>query len=146
MNPKKIISFLIDGEDFNSKMSNVILLIGRLGIGGMMAFAHGLGKIPPSEGFIKAVGSLGFPLPGFFALAAGLAEFLCALLIAIGFSTRISSIFVCVTMFVAAFGRHLADPFAKKELALVYLFSFLVFAATGGGKLSIDYVIRKKIS
>ncbi|MFK7824625.1 MAG: DoxX family protein [Oligoflexales bacterium] len=146
MSLKKIISFVVSGEEFNSKISNLTLLLGRLGIGGMMAFAHGIGKIPPSEGFVQAVGALGFPLPSLFAFAAGLAEFIGAFFVAIGLSTRFSSIFVCITMFVAAFGRHFADPFAKKELALVYFFSFLVLASTGAGKLSLDYLIKKKMS
>ena len=35
-----------------------------------LAFAHGIGKMPPSEGFVGVVAGLGFPAPGAFAWAA----------------------------------------------------------------------------
>ena len=41
-------------------------------------------------------------------------------------------------MLVAAFIVHGADPFAKKEKALLYAICFLVIAITGAGKYSID--------
>ncbi|NRA46785.1 MAG: DoxX family protein [Oligoflexales bacterium] len=87
MKKNKLFLALIGGEHFESKWSNAGLLITRLGVGLMMGFAHGLGKLPPSEGFIKAVGALGFPLPTFFTFAAGLSEFLGAVFVAIGLSS-----------------------------------------------------------
>jgi len=43
-----------------------------------------------------------------------------------------------ITMVVAAFIVHGADPLQKKELALVYLIMFLAIALLGPGKYSID--------
>lgn len=138
--------FLFSGEPISSSVANGVLLIARLGLGGMMAFAHGLGKLPPSDGFIAAVGALGFPLPLIFAWVAGISEFVGSLAVALGLATRFSALTVSFTMLVAAFGRHMHDPFAKKEMALVYLCGFLICAAVGSGRYSVDHVIRSRRS
>jgi putative oxidoreductase len=140
----KFKSFLFSGETITSNLANGVLFIARLGLGLMMAFAHGLGKLPPSDGFIAAVSALGFPLPVIFAWAAGLSEFIGSLAVSIGLATRLSALMVSFTMLVAAFGRHFSDPFEKKEMALVYLCCFLLFAAVGSGRYSIDYLMRKR--
>jgi putative oxidoreductase len=116
----------------------------RMSAGLMMVFLHGINKIPPSDRFVENVGALGFPLPGFFAWCAGLAEFAGGLLIAVGLLTRPASFFLAFTMFVAAFGRHLHDPFLKKELSLLYLAIALFFLVHGGGKWSLDRLIGRK--
>ena len=136
--------FLFSGETVSSNLANVVLLIARLGLGGMMAFAHGLGKLPPSDGFIAGVSALGFPLPVIFAWAAGLCEFVGSLAVSIGLATRLSALMVSFTMLVAAFGRHFSDPFEKKEMALVYLCGFLLCAVVGSGRYSIDYLMQKR--
>jgi len=136
--------FLFSGESISSKLANGVLLIARLGLGGMMAFAHGLGKLPPSDGFIAAVGTLGFPVPLIFAWIAGISEFFGSLAVSLGLATRLGALTVSFTMLVAAFGRHMHDPFAKKEMALVYLCGFLLCAAVGSGRYSIDHLIRKR--
>ena len=136
--------FLFSGETVSSNLANVVLLIARLGLGGMMAFAHGLGKLPPSDGFIAGVSALGFPLPVIFAWAAGLCEFVGSLAVSIGLATRLSALMVSFTMLVAAFGRHFSDPFEKKEMALVYLCGFLLCAVVGSGRYSIDSLMRER--
>jgi len=136
--------FLFSGETVSSNLANVVLLIARMGLGGMMAFAHGLGKLPPSDGFIAGVSALGLPLPVIFAWAAGLSEFVGSLAVSIGLTTRLSALMVSFTMLVAAFGRHFSDPFEKKEMALVYLCGFLLCAVVGSGRYSIDYLMRKR--
>lgn len=83
---------------------------------------HGYGKVfrGKMDRFAEGVAAMGFPLLGFFAWSAGLSEFLGGLLIVIGLGTRPSALFVFITMGVAAFIRHGADPFSRKELALAY--------------------------
>jgi len=129
----------------NSPSLDLGLLILRLSFGLAMAFAHGLGKVPPSERFIEGVSSMGFPFPVFFAWSAGLSEFVGALLIAAGLLTRPSAVLLAGTMFVAAFIRHGADPFNQKELALLYFAFSLAFIFLGAGRFSLDAIIRKKI-
>jgi putative oxidoreductase len=69
------------------------------------------------------------------------AEVFCAIFLVIGFATRIASFFLLVTMAVAAFYIHRGAPFAKQELAFVYLVIFITFFIFGPGKYSIDYII-----
>ncbi|MFN3455544.1 MAG: DoxX family protein [Pseudobdellovibrio sp.] len=119
------------------------LLIFRAFIGLSMAFAHGLGKIPPSAQLIEGVTSMGFPMPVLFAWAAGLSEFLGALLIVVGLYTRYAAAFLGFTMAVAALVVHSADPYQTKELAFVYLFSCVLVIFAGAGKYSLDRKFRK---
>lgn len=119
------------------------LLIFRLTIGLSMAFAHGMGKIPPSEGLIGGVTAMGFPAPMLFAWAAGLSEFAGGILIAIGLLTRYSAAFLGFTMAVAVFVAHGADPFKEKEMAVLYLVSCVLLLLAGAGKFSLDRWIRK---
>ncbi len=114
---------------------------------GLMMATHGYGKIF-EEGrmakFTEGVGSMGFPMPEFFAWAAALAELVGGITLALGLGTRISALFIGVTMVVAAFIRHGADPFAKKELALLYLATMIFFLLYGGGKWAVDRMFGKK--
>ncbi len=67
-----------------------------------------------------------------------IAEFLCPVLMIIGFKTRWVAIPTAFTMFVAAFVIHGADPFSTKEKALLYFVVFLVVFLLGPGKYSVD--------
>lgn len=82
------------------------------------------------------------PVPSLILATA--AEFFCALLVVLGVKTRWSAIPVAITMAVAAFVAHAGDPFANRELALVYLMGFLALAWTGGGSLSVDGLLGGK--
>lgn len=118
------------------------VLIPRVFLGLAMALTHGLGKVPPPEQLISGVQALGFPAPVAFAWAAGLAECAGGILLALGLLTRPAAIFLSFTMLVAAFGAHLNDPFGVKEMSLLYLVGFLMFAIRGGGKWSVDHYIK----
>ena len=120
------------------------VLLLRVASGLMMALLHGWAKVPPSEKFILGVTELGFPAPLFFAWCAGLAEFAGGILLAVGLFTRPAALFVAFTMGVAAFGRHLNDPFERKELSLLYLGISLFFLAYGAGKVSLDRFLGGK--
>lgn len=120
------------------------LLLFRLFIGLTMAFAHGLGKMPPPEQLVAGVAAMGFPLPVVFAWAASLSEFIGALCIAAGLFTRIAAFFLGFTMAVAGFIVHSADGFDVKEKALFYFASCVMLIFTGAGKFSLDRIFRKK--
>ncbi len=126
----------------SSMLNEVTLTILRVAAGLLMAGLHGMGKIPPGEQMIGGVGALGFPMPVLFAWAAGLAELLGGIFLAIGFLTRPSAFFLAFTMFVAAFGRHIADPWDVKELSVIYLSIYLIFLSRGAGKFSVDNFIK----
>jgi len=74
--------------------------------------------------------------PSLFLAVIG--EFICPLLMIIGFKTRWAAIPAAITMFVAAFIAHGADPFGRKELPLLYLAFFVIIMLLGPGKYSVD--------
>lgn len=139
-------------------LTSVGLLILRLGVGGYMA-THGWGKVDMVlnrrwDQFPDPIG-LG-QAPGLI-MAAG-AEFVCAILVAIGLLTRFAAAPVVFTMAVAAFVIHRADPWmageaarlfqagqaqswASKEPALLFLIPFLTLVFTGAGRYSLDALI-----
>lgn len=134
---------IVFSVNYHSLATNIGLLLLRLGIGLSLAFGHGLGKLPVSEGFIQGVDELGFPFPTFFAWSAALSEFLGGILIAIGFLTRPSAFFVTFTMLVAAFLRHADDPFSSKEKAFLFAVVAIFFLIVGPGRYSVDAKIGK---
>lgn len=124
-------------------LKSVGLLILRLGIGGMM-LTHGLGKL---SGFSDMVGS--FPDPIGLGQTPSLvlaifAEFFCALLLMVGFLTRLAAVPLVINMAVAAFIVHAEDPWAKKEFALLYLVPALSLIFTGAGGFSIDALVWRR--
>ena len=135
---------LFGGESGLSPLANAGLTLLRLFAGVSLALTHGIGKLPPGEQLVQGTANLGFPAPTFFAWAAALAEFAGGIGLALGLFTRISSFFVAFTMLVAAFGAHLNDPFAKKEMALLYFFIAVAFLLKGAGDWSVDSFLREK--
>lgn len=138
---KKVI---FGGDSDGSPATSLGLGLLRIFVGLSLAFAHGRGKLPPSEDFIKGVGSMGFPLPVFFAWSAALSEFAGGILLALGLATRLSAFFICFTMVVALTQVHFSDPFGKQEMAFLYLFVSLLFLLRGAGGFSVDALIRGK--
>lgn len=136
---------LIGGAAIESASANAGLAVLRVFTGLSMALAHGLGKVPPSAGFVEATANMGFPLPALFAWTAGLSEFAGGLLVALGLGTRPAAFFVGCTMAVAAFVRHAGDPFASQEKALLFLAIAVAFALAGGGKYSLDGWLRARL-
>jgi len=67
-----------------------------------------------------------------------LGELVAPVLIIIGIKTRFAAVASAITMAVAAFVVHGADPLAKKEMALLYLIGFLSIALMGAGSISVD--------
>ena len=72
-------------------------------------------------------------------------EVICSLGFMAGALYRLALIPMIFTMCVAFFVIHSADPFAVKELALVYLAIFVLMYIAGPGNYSIDRLIAKKI-
>ena len=134
---------LFGGESGLSPLANTGLTLLRIFAGAALALSHGIGKMPPSDGFVEATAKLGFPLPGVFVWAAALSEFLGGAFLALGLFTRVSSFFIAFTMLVALLGVHRADPFQKQELAFLYFFIALAFMLKGSGDWSIDSFLRK---
>lgn len=135
---------LLIGTADTSRLTDIGLLILRVAFGLALAFGHGLGKLPPSAGFIETTGSLGFPAPSLFAWAAGLSEFVGGVLLAIGLLTRPAGFFIAATLGVAAFVQHAGDSFGDRELALAYFVVGVAFAVMGAGRYAVDTSLRRR--
>jgi putative oxidoreductase len=72
------------------------------------------------------------------------AEFVCSILLILGLFTRVALGFLVFTMIIAAFVVHGADPFEKREMALVYLSVYLLLMVIGAGKISVDHMIERR--
>ncbi|MDC8001574.1 DoxX family protein [Aequorivita todarodis] len=121
----------------NTASYNLGLLLLRMGFGGMM-LTHGIPKLLK---MISGDFSFGDPI-GLGETATLILAVLCEvffpILVIIGFKTRLSAIPVIITMAVAAFVVHAADPFGIKEKAILYLIGFIAIALLGAGKYSVD--------
>jgi putative oxidoreductase len=138
-------SFLFGPGD-TSPATDLGVLVLRLGVGLSLAFAHGLGKIPPSPGLIDGTAEMGFPLPLLFAWAAALSEFVGGLLLVIGLATRPAAFFVACTMAVAFFVRHDAN-FGEGEKAFLILVAALALLLIGAGRYAIDrLLVRERVT
>jgi putative oxidoreductase len=123
---------------------NLILLVLRISLAVLM-IRHGFPKLTKllEGGEIQFGNPIGLG-PGISLGLAVFAEFFCSILVGIGLGTRLASIPLMITMGVAAFISHGADPFERKELAIMYLLFYLVLLVMGSGKYSIDYFLTRK--
>ena len=108
----------------------------------LLIMTHGWSKL---ERILEGNLSFGDPLGLGSTLSLYLvtfAELVAPIFIIVGFKTRIMALITSFAMAVAAFIAHGADPFAKKEMALLYLVGFLTVALMGPGRYSIDQRTR----
>lgn len=128
-------------KSVDDTVPSIGLLVLRLGTGGLLLYGHGLGKIlefsKRASTFADPIG-LGPELS--FALVV-FAEFFCSIAIVLGLGTRLAAVPIAIFTLVAVFVQHVADPFPKKELPLLYLLPMLTLTATGPGRFSLDRVI-----
>lgn len=139
---KLVKRFLFSGTPAGSWIAEAGTLALRVFAGVSLALTHGFPMLPPSEGFIGNVGNLGFPMPTAFAWAAKLSEFVGGVLLALGLLTRPAAFLIVCTMATAAFIHHAPDPFARKEMALLYFAIAVMFLLKGAGVWSMDRLIR----
>jgi putative oxidoreductase len=116
------------------------LLVLRVGMGVMMAFGHGWGKL---AGFGESADKFADPYGLGSPVTLSLAVFACSLALALGLLTRAAVIPLIVTMLTAAFMIHADDPFGRKEMALMYLAPFVTILITGPGRYSLDRLFKR---
>jgi putative oxidoreductase len=115
---------------------------------GLAFFSHGAQKV---FGWFGGFGPDGgtADLSSWFG-AAGVIEVVTGLCIALGLFTRSAALIASGEMAVAYFWRHWARSGEmwwwdnRGELALLYAFVWLLFAAWGGGDFSVDGWLRKR--
>lgn len=123
-----------------------MLLIVRIAIAALM-LAHGLPKMVMLFSSEPVAFSSVFGMsPGLSLGLAVFAEVICSVLILVGLGTRLAVIPLIITMLVAVFYIHMADPFAKQELGLHYLLVYVLLLFAGSGKYSIDSLLTAKIN
>lgn len=127
-----------------AKNIDLSLLILRIA-GGALMLTHGISKIAPLFGSdpIQFPDPIGLGATTSLALTV-FAEVVCAALLILGLATRFAAIPLLITMLVAVFVVHIADPFANQELPLLYASIYLVILIAGAGKFSIDNMVFNK--
>jgi putative oxidoreductase len=118
----------------------------RIAFGVLLAAVHGLPKVMDGvERHTNTVASLGFPFPALFAWLSALAELVGGMLIAAGLFTRPVALIVISNLAVALF-RHQqgGDPFARFELALLFIAVFAAMGIAGPGPWSLDAKVRHR--
>ncbi len=126
-------------------MQSLGLLFLRLSFGCLM-MVHGIQKVMAysslQEVFPDPLG-MGSQLS---LIAAIVAEIGFSALLILGLGTRLATIPLAFTMIVALFLVHAADPWKVKELAAVYLCTYISLCFTGPGNFSLDYLIANRNS
>lgn len=127
----------------NNTGVNIWLLISRIAIGAFM-LTHGIPKLQKlMTGNVQFADPFGLGPTASMALTV-FAEAFCSILLILGLATRFASIPLIINMLVAVIVAHGSQPFAKKELALLYLVFYIGFLILGGGRYSIDALISGK--
>lgn len=127
-----------------SKNIDLSLLILRIASGALI-LTHGIAKIA----LLFGSDPIQFPDPIGLGATTSLtltvfAEVVCAILLILGYATRFAAISLLITMLIAVFVVHIADPFVNQELPLLYASIYLVILIAGAGKFSIDNMIFNK--
>lgn len=137
MNLKKLIQLFSD--NLLAKLPDISLLILRLGVGFFMIANHGLPKL--NKILAGNAHKFGNPLglgPELSLYLTTFAEFFCSILVILGLFTRLASIPLAFTMFVAIFIVHIDDPLNKIEFASLYFIPYILLLFQGAGKYSVD--------
>lgn len=116
------------------------LLLLRIAVAAFM-LTHGYPKFTNLvEGNIQFGDPIGLGVTTSLVLVV-FAEFFCSILVMLGLATRLAVIPLIINMSVAAFVAHAGDPFAKKEMSLMYLLIYITLLFTGPGRFSVDAMI-----
>jgi len=139
---KALIKRSFDTGSYPDSISISLLLL-RV-IAGVFMLTHGYGKFLSlfADGPVQFADPIGIGVTASLILAV-FAEFFCSIFLIFGVATRFSAIPLLITMLVAALIVHAPDPFARKELPLLYAAVYIAIAIAGAGKYSVDNWIFK---
>ena len=123
-------------------LSSSLLLTARIVIG-LLFLSHGVAKWAAFESL-----AMTFPDPLGVGSTVSLllvlfAEVLCSVGFILGAAYRLCLLPMIFTMLMAFFVIHAGDPFAVKETALMYLFTFVMMFIAGPGCFSLDYTLHR---
>lgn len=118
----------------------------RVGVG-LLMIHNGLDKLADVQGFADGVVTfIGLPYPVFLTYCAAYVEIVSALLLAMGFLSRLNAAALLFTMVIAIIFHLKGEGLQVKplETASLYAISYLFFLVNGGGFFSIDQLFLKK--
>jgi len=116
-------------------------------IAGVALMTHGYGKILDPFGAVGMVESLGF-FPGeLWSPALAVTEFFGGLLLALGVLTRPAAVAATVVLAVTVYFHWVAagQGYTGAEKSILWAAITLFFAVHGGGRLSLDRLLRREI-
>ena len=128
----------------DSDLTHMALLVARLWFGLTMLFTHGIDKLTH---FQDLSGTFPDPLrvgPQASLILVMLAEVVGALLLTVGFLTRVAAAVLVIDMFVAFLMVNKTTIHGDGELAFLYLAGFVFLVIAGGGLFSLDAVLFNK--
>lgn len=122
---------------------SIASLLLRVGISAAM-LTHGWPKFMKIlDGNFKFADPIGLGAPTSLVLAT-FGEFVCSIVLIIGFKSRLAAIPPAFTMVVAVFISHWDDPWKNKELPLIYLTVYLAIIILGSGDYSVDRMLKRR--
>jgi putative oxidoreductase len=122
------------------------LLILRVGVSFSMIYLHGY---PRLVNFSEISSEFADPFGIGNDISLGLvifAEFFCSVFLIIGLFVRLSSVPLIITMIVATWIINGGKDFIFQEKSFIYLIAYISLMISGGGRFSIDYLIKRKVN
>jgi len=134
------------------KSDDVVLLLGRVALGAIFV-KSGLQKLLALSVFAASLAQRGVPQSGMWAVIGATVEFVGGILIITGFQTRYASLLMLLFVIVATGISHRFWEFADaarrtqesqffKNVAIMG--GFLLLFATGGGRFSLDALLKRR--
>jgi len=139
-NFKTLFQRFLSTKSVNGSLASLGLFILRVAVCAMM-LTHGMNKLLHFSEISPHFNPIGLGVPLSLILVI-FAEVFCAIAVLFGFLTRLAVIPLMITMCVAVH-FHAGQPFAAKELALLYLVFYTTLLITGPGRYSIDRLLWK---
>lgn len=127
----------------NRFFSDFGLLVLRVAAGLFLAIKHGYPKLIGFNDLFHSFASpIGVGPEVSYLLTVG-AEVGCALLVVLGFFTRLASVPLVILFGVIAFVVQADKPFGERELPLLFMAMFFAIFLIGPGRFAVDSLFRR---
>lgn len=123
---------------------DTILLLFRVLVSLAMINTHGIKKLTNFADTVQNIPDpfgIGGEISTYIAL---LANIVCPILVILGFATRLAAFQILSVTLIGFFVVHAADPWAVRDVPLMYSLAYLLILLFGAGKYSLDYGLARK--